>query len=586
MYWWEERKDVLVREKTRLDKKYPLNDFQFEIEDGYLWLKGTIHIEKKLDFHFPFELKYPKSYPFAPPFIYPKDKSSDWVPGHQFILNGRFCLDIREHNWDPNFSGVDIIESMATLINARVDKYLKKTDKLSVLEGVEPTILETKTKDKICLYSSISSPFKNESGVFKYFTLNELFDNRIIILPDLDFKDILASAFFNIWDMDIFSDKKGIYLKVNLSNINDILGCKKIDELYSCFETTGIIEKQQIETLVTDNESSYILLVDEILKPIVLIKLNKAESDIKFYGLYEIDFEKIFNRIPNKEEKTLLSNCKVTIIGCGSGGSSIAEYLVKSGVSKLVLIDSEILEVENVLRHTCTLKDIGLKKVLALKNRLKTINPIIEVTTIEKNIDSFTEEIDSKIKNSDLIINAIGNSESMVNAYSYLNKITTIHCKVYPFGFGGEVLRIIPDVTPCYDCLYKYLNTELEEIPIHTEFPHDQTINYNITNEGETIPIPSLAVDAGFIINITSKMAIETLLSSKKDLKNKQNIILWGNKKEWIFNEEFSCLKVETKLSKSYNNCIVCHNHDAIHKEVNMDESEMNEYYSAIQIKR
>lgn len=586
MQWWEERKDVLVREKTRLDKKYPLNDFQFEIEDDHLWLKGSVHIEKELEFHFPFELKYPKSYPFAPPFIYPKDKSSYWVLGHQFVLNGRFCLDIREHNWDSNFSGVDIIESMSTLIHASVDKYVKKTDKLNVLEGVEPTLLETKTKERICLYSSIARPFADNFGVFKYFTLNELFDNRIILLPDLAFKDILATEFFNIWDMDIFSAKKGIYLKVEKSVINEILKCKKIDELYSCFETNNIIEKQNFELSITENDSSYLLLINELFKPIVLIKLNKTESDINFYGFYEIDFDKIFERIPNIAEKTLLSKAKITIIGCGSGGSAIAEYLVKSGVSKLVLIDFEILEVENVLRHTCTLKDIGLKKVLALKNRLKAINPNIEIVTIEKKIESFTEAIDSKIKNSDLIINAIGNSESMVNAYTYLNKITTIHCKVYPFGFGGEVFRIIPEVTPCYDCLYRYLNKELEEIPINSEFPHNQTIDYNTTTEGETIPMSSLAIDAGFIINITSKMAIEALLLRKKELQSKQNIVLWGNKKEWIFDEDFSCLKVSTKLSKSYKNCIVCHNHEAIHREVNMDESGMNEYYSAIQIKK
>jgi len=586
MEWWEERKDVLVRERTRLDKKYPNNDFLFEIEDGYLWLKGSVRIVEEVDFKMDFECKYPKSYPFAPPYIYPKDKTTGWVPQHQFILNGRFCLDIREHNWDSNFSAVEIIESMATLIHARIDEYVNKTERLNVLEGVEPTLLEKKTKEKICLYSSISNPFLDKLGIFKYFTLNELYDNRIILLPDLAMKDILATEFFNIWDMDIFSAKKGIYLKIEKIVINLILNCKKLDELYTCFETNNIIEKQVIELAISETKSSYLLLIDELLQPIVLIKFNECEHDLTFYGFYEIDFEKIFKRIPNVAEMYLLSKAKVTIIGCGSGGSAIAEYLVKSGVAKLVLIDPEILEVENVLRHTCTLKDIGLKKVLALKNRLKAINPNIEIDTIEMKVESFTEEFDSKIKDSNLIINAIGGSESIINAYSYLKNIATIHCKVYPYGFGGEIFRIIPEATPCYDCLYKYLNKELEEVPIYSDFPHNQTVDYNTTTEGETIPMPSLAIDAGFIINIASKMAIEALLSSKEDLQLKKNIILWGNKKEWIFTEDFNCLKVTTKSSKSYYNCIVCNNHDAIHNEVNMDDTAMEEYYSTIQIKK
>lgn len=590
MEWWEERKDVLVREKTRLDFKYPNNDFQFQIEEGCLWLKGSIQIVEKSEVRIDFECKYPKSYPFAPPYIYPKDKKLDWVPGHQFILNGRFCLDVREHNWDSNFSAVEIIESMITLINARVEKLVKKTEKLNVLEGVEPTLLEIKTEEIRCLYISNSNIFTELLGVFDYFSFKEIGDNRIIITTKYNFTEInefanfLNSEFFNIWDLNIVSTKKSIYLKINQSEINNLLLCKSNEELFTLLSVRSVIEKEKLEKQILENKSEYLLLVNEILKPILLIKLSVEKNNIAFYGCYGIDFGKLHERIPYKKEITVLSKSKITIVGCGSGGSSIAEYLVKAGVGKLFLIDSEILEIENIYRHTCTLKDIGLKKTYALSQRLKTINPNVEIIVIDKKVEAFTEDIDSKIKESDLIINAIGGSESLINSYSYLKKIPTIHCKVYPYGFGGEIFRIIPEFTPCYDCLYRYLNKELEEMPINSNFPHNQTIDYNTTTEGETISTPSLAVDAGFIINIASKMAIETLLSNKEYLHSKSNIILWGNKKEWIFDEDYSCMKVQTMSSKSYHNCIVCNNHDAIHKELNMSDSAMELYYESIQI--
>jgi len=69
MRWWEKRKHLLVREKSRIDEKFPSNDFRFEVRDDELWITGTI-----LDF-FEFECKYPPSYPSGPPDIFPKNRS-------------------------------------------------------------------------------------------------------------------------------------------------------------------------------------------------------------------------------------------------------------------------------------------------------------------------------------------------------------------------------------------------------------------------------------------------------------------------------------------------------------------------------
>ena len=86
MRWWEKRKHLLVREKSRIDEEFPNNDFAFEVRGEELWITGTL-----LDF-FGYECRYPPSYPSDLPDIFPKNRSSKWVPRHQYVKGGRFCL--------------------------------------------------------------------------------------------------------------------------------------------------------------------------------------------------------------------------------------------------------------------------------------------------------------------------------------------------------------------------------------------------------------------------------------------------------------------------------------------------------------
>jgi molybdopterin/thiamine biosynthesis adenylyltransferase len=250
----------------------------------------------------------------------------------------------------------------------------------------------------------------------------------------------------------------------------------------------------------------------------------------------------------------------------------------------VVLIDPEILETENVFRHNCTLKDIGLRKTYALKKRLQEINPQVSINIINEKIEAITENVDSVIKDSDIIVNATGSSENLINNYCYSRNISSIHAKVYPFGFGGEVISIIPKIHPCFECQNQQLNKLLDEVPKLNDFPLNKTVDYNITNEGEELPIPSLAIDASFINNITAKMTIDILLLQLSDLKNIPNIILWGNKREWIFEQSYSCKKVDTSNFKSFKNCIICNNKTSIETELSMNPIEIEDYYHQLNI--
>lgn len=69
---------------------------------------------------------------------------------------------------------------------------------------------------------------------------------------------------------------------------------------------------------------------------------------------------------------------RIHIIGCGSVGSTIAENLVRCGVTKLTLWDFDTVEEHNIVNQMFRHKDIGRPKVEALKEILCEINPDAE----------------------------------------------------------------------------------------------------------------------------------------------------------------------------------------------------------------
>lgn len=69
---------------------------------------------------------------------------------------------------------------------------------------------------------------------------------------------------------------------------------------------------------------------------------------------------------------------RVHIIGCGSVGSTVAENLARSGVTKFTLWDFDVVEPHNLANQMFRQKDINAPKVNALLDILCEINPDIK----------------------------------------------------------------------------------------------------------------------------------------------------------------------------------------------------------------
>ena len=118
----------------------------------------------------------------------------------------------------------------------------------------------------------------------------------------------------------------------------------------------------------------------------------------------------IFRRLElllGDEAMDRIAEKRVIIFGVGGVGSWCAESLVRSGIRKLTIVDSDHVSVTNINRQLmATTKTVGQVKVDVLKERLLNINPSAEITALQQ---IFSAETASEfcLEEYDYIIDAI-----------------------------------------------------------------------------------------------------------------------------------------------------------------------------------
>lgn len=144
----------------------------------------------------------------------------------------------------------------------------------------------------------------------------------------------------------------------------------------------------------------------------------------------------------------------VAVLGAGSVGSVMAEFLVRSGVPRLTLVDPDIVEPANLSRTVYTTADIGKHKVAALADRLRAISPDVLTTTVATDISGWlTSAAPTDI---DLVVLATDDilAELEVNNVMYPSGVPLVSVKMFAKGAAGEVLIAHPaSGGPCLRCL-------------------------------------------------------------------------------------------------------------------------------------
>ncbi|MFO7574507.1 MAG: sulfur carrier protein ThiS adenylyltransferase ThiF [Bacteroidales bacterium] len=109
------------------------------------------------------------------------------------------------------------------------------------------------------------------------------------------------------------------------------------------------------------------------------------------------------------EIKARLQNFRVGIAGAGGLGSNCAHALARSGVGTLVIADFDIVNESNLNRQFFFYNQIGMKKVVALKENLLKVNPSVNVIIHEDVLNN--ENIPLIYTGCDVIVEAFDGSE-------------------------------------------------------------------------------------------------------------------------------------------------------------------------------
>jgi tRNA A37 threonylcarbamoyladenosine dehydratase len=134
-----------------------------------------------------------------------------------------------------------------------------------------------------------------------------------------------------------------------------------------------------------------------------------------------------------------LGRCRVMVFGLGGVGSWAAEALVRSGIGRLDIVDSDTVCITNVNRQVqATGGAVGRFKAEALGERLREINPACEVRPLAR-VFSREEAEGFDISGADYVIDAI---DSLTHK---LDLIETVHRAGVPlFSCMGMAQKLDP----------------------------------------------------------------------------------------------------------------------------------------------
>lgn len=135
----------------------------------------------------------------------------------------------------------------------------------------------------------------------------------------------------------------------------------------------------------------------------------------------------------------VIASKRVIIFGVGGVGSWCAESLVRSGIEKLTIVDSDRVCMTNVNRQLmATTKTVGKVKVDVLKERLLDINPAANITAIQDIYSAETAE-SFHLSSYDYIIDAI---DSLKDKADLILRATKTDAKL--FASMGAALKMDP----------------------------------------------------------------------------------------------------------------------------------------------
>lgn len=211
-------------------------------------------------------------------------------------------------------------------------------------------------------------------------------------------------------------------------------------------------------------------------------------------------------RLIGSDNLARLAQKRVAVVGLGSGGGLAALQLAMSGVGKFVLVDDDVLEETNIVRHIADRRYLGQSKVEAVADLIRQRNPNAAVETRVGRIEQHMDALDQV----DILVAAVDGEgpKYTLNQAALDRNLTAVYAGVYERGEGGDVVIIYPYDGPCYACWAAELRDDLAVAQGSGE-----TLDYGMIGESGTLEAePGLWLHVTRVASVQAHLVLNELL--------------------------------------------------------------------------
>ncbi|MGG4603781.1 ThiF family adenylyltransferase [Paenalcaligenes sp. Me131] len=475
-------------------------------------------------------LEYPFIYPGAPPRLVPRQSEQRWST-HQWGY-GELCLQLRADTWRKVYDGADILRSARHLLDT------EGAADTSGQMGVVPSEHRF-TYGQALSWSNTRLVLSDEliNRVKSRATAPSILDVRTNFVGDTCIfiaTGIVGSAQHASWvDQSIspsigHTQREGGRIAVitegdprHIALTAQEMSCA---ERWAAFSSIPFHVPSLIVGLIDNRAIALFLSLEGHVFNVTSIHMDQQQ------------------RTPVQNE--ILKDMKVAILGCGSMGSKVATSLVRMGVEKFFLVDSDILHVGNLVRNELDWQGVGAHKVDGLIDLLQRINSRVVVDKWINHLGGQTS-VDTlmcclaQLQTCDLIVETTGSGQGFIYAASVSEdkRIPMVWGRVFGGGFGGYIARSRPGIEAApnlvRDSIYSWFRN-----PEHPEPPPSAGIDYATAGPDDQAPLIADDADVSVISAHLTHFAAD-LLRSGQDSEYPHSAYAIGLRREWVFDQPF-----------------------------------------------
>ena len=449
--------------------------------------------------YYPIRLEYPAHFPYSPPIVAPRDATQRWS-SHQY-RSGELCLEVGPDNWQPHFTGAQMIESAYRLLLAE--------------ETSDGTGAEIVSRHRLSLGQETRGEYR-----------------RLLLTPQLTevVRGLEMNTAAGVEFLGLYSRSAMVYLPVSVKDSGDIpLVAPALPRplLEEGIRYSGAILRLgskdvalDVSTVASVQERLQVCGINAPDCKIVVVSQEGAiqafrlDDDGSVDNVVTIETEAARPRAASRYDD--LKSKEIAIVGCGSLGSKVAVSLARSGVGRFLLVDDDLLLPENLARHDLDWRDVGMHKASSLARRLELVSPKVRCKIRAHRLggqeaSGSLETLIESLAKSDIIVDVTANSRAFgyLVAASALGKVPLLWAEIFGGGFGGLIARHRPGREPEPHAIRSAIENWCQE----------QGLEYRVADGYDEVtqrePLLALDADVGVIAAHATRLAIDTLLGSQ-----------------------------------------------------------------------